>query len=133
MTSIAPHIRARARALRAGMTPQERKLWTKLRELNHMLGTHFRRQAPVGPFIADFVDFGCKMVIEADGGHHGGPEDAARDAWFQGQGFVVLRFWNSDVDSNLDGVMQRVLDTLEAMPPPHKGEGRRGTPREATT
>jgi very-short-patch-repair endonuclease len=117
------------------MTPQERKLWAKLREVNRMVGTHFRRQAPVGPFIADFVEFGRKLVIEVDGGGHGGPADKARDDWFMGQGFTVMRFWNSDVDGNLDGVMQVVLDEIvpEAPPPPsppHKGEGGRQTQPE---
>ena len=113
MADIAPHTRANARHLRAEMTPQERKLWTQLRDLNHRLGLHFRRQAPVGRFIADFVDFGRQLVIEVDGGQHGGPEDAARDAWFAAQGFTVLRFWNGDVDGNLEGAMQLVLDALE--------------------
>jgi very-short-patch-repair endonuclease len=113
MTNISPHTRANARRLRTEMTPQERKVWMELRDLNHCLGLHFRRQAAVGHFIADFVDFGRRLVIEVDGGLHGGPEDTARDAWFQGQGFTVLRFWNSDVDGNLEGVMQLVLDALE--------------------
>lgn len=129
MTGIHPVTRQRARKLRAEMTPQERRLWTKLREVNRMLGTHFRRQAPVGPFVADFAEFGRRLVIEADGGGHGGPKDRVRDAWFEMQGFTVLRFWNADVDGNIDGVMQVVLDALEAGPPPpappHKGEGAR--------
>ena len=113
MTDIAPHTRANARRLRAEMTPQERKLWTQLRDLNHRLRLNIRRQAPVGRYIADFVEFGRKLVIEVDGGQHGGPEDAARDAWFAAEGFTVLRVWNSDVDGNLEGVMQLVLDALE--------------------
>jgi very-short-patch-repair endonuclease len=113
MTDIAPHTRANARRLRAEMTPQERKLWMQLRDQNHRLGLHFRRQAPVGRFIAYFVDFGRRLVIEVDGGQHGGPEDTARDAWFAAEGFTVLRVWNSDVDGNLEGVMPLVLDALE--------------------
>ncbi len=113
MTNISPHTRANARRLRTEMTPQERKVWMELRDLNHCLGLHFRRQAAVGHFIADFVDFGRRLVIEVDGGLHGGPEDTARDAWFATEGFTVLRVWNSDVDGNLEGVMQLVLDALE--------------------
>jgi len=129
MTSITPQTRQRARTLRAEMTPQERKLWAQLRDLNHRLGLNFRRQAAVGPYIADFADFGRKLVIEVDGGQHGGAADAVRDGWFIAQGFNVLRVWNNDVDGNLDGVMQVVLDWLEAAdaPPPHpsptRGEG----------
>lgn len=111
------------------MTPQERKLWTRLREVNRMIGTHFRRQAPVGPHIVDFAEFGRRLVIEVDGGGHGGARDQARDAWFAGEGFTVLRFWNADVDDNIEGVMQVVLEAVEACPPPpsppHEGEGRR--------
>lgn len=103
MSGIHPETRARARDMRRNPTPQERVIWQRLRELNRMLGAHFRRQAPVGPFIADFVDFGRRVVIEVDGGQHGKDRDAPRDAWFEGQGFLVLRFWNSDVDTNPDG------------------------------
>ncbi len=128
MTQIAPHTRQHARELRAELTPQERKLWAGLRQVNRMLGLHFRRQAPIGPFIADFAKFGRKIVIEVDGGGHGGPGDAARDNWLEGQGFSVMRFWNTDVDGNLDGVMQVVLDALQVGPtPPHWGEGREET------
>lgn len=130
VTRIAPHTRVRARELRRDMTPQERRLWRRLHELNRMLGTHFRRQAPVGPFIADFVEFGRKLVIEVDGGGHGGARDQAREAWLRGEGFAVLRFWNPEVDGNVEGVMEKVLGALEVYPPPpappHGGEGRRG-------
>ncbi|MCW3781624.1 endonuclease domain-containing protein [Defluviimonas salinarum] len=127
VTRIAAHTRDHARELRKNMTSQERHLWPKLREVNRMLGTHFRRQAPVGRYIADFAEFGRRLVIEVDGGGHGGPRDQTRDAWFEGQGFSVLRFWNTDVDGNIDGVMQVVLDALEAIPPSpsHEGEGSR--------
>jgi very-short-patch-repair endonuclease len=105
-----------ARALRKRLTPQEVKLWVKLRELK-ALGFHFRKQAPVGPYIVDFISFGCKLVIEADGGQHGMPKgaesDQARDAFLQSQGFRVLRFWNSDIDANLGGVMESILSTLK--------------------
>jgi very-short-patch-repair endonuclease len=123
---------ANARALRKRLTPQEVKLWMKLRELK-ALGFHFRRQAPIGRYIVDFVSFRSRLVIEADGGHHGLPPgaqaDQDRDAFLLSQGFRVLRFWNSDVDENLAGVMESVLTTLNQPPPgtsrhpPHKGEG----------
>ncbi len=129
MTRIAPHTRACARELRKDMTSQERKLWRQLQQLDRSVGTHFRRQAPVGPYIADFAEFGRRIVIEIDGSGHGGARGAARDAWFVGEGFTVLRFWNAEVDGNIEGVMHVVLDTLEACPPPpsppHEGEGRR--------
>ena len=120
MTGIAPHTRATAKRLRANMTPQERQVWRGLRDLNRSLGTHFRRQAPIGRFIADFADYGRRLVVEIDGGHHGEVEDQARDEFLAGQGFRVLRFWNSEVTGNLDGLLQRVLDVL--------GVGERGSP-----
>jgi len=129
MTAVHPATRANARRLRHEMTPQERRLWAQLRDLNHRLGLNFRRQAPIGPFIADFADLGRRLVIELDGGQHGGEDDRQRDEWLGAQGFQVLRFWNAEVAGNLDGVMQVVLDALESAPPPpappHKGEGRR--------
>ncbi len=114
MTEITPDTRANARRLRTDATPQERRLWVQLREVNRMLGMHFRRQAPIGRFIADFADYGRRLVVEVDGGQHGGCRDVARDAWLTEQGFVVLRFWNNEVDGNIEGVMRVVLDALEA-------------------
>ena len=119
MTEITPDTRANARRLRIYTTPQERRLWGKLRELNRVLGTHFRRQAPIGRFIADFAEYGRRLVIEVDGGQHGGARDQVRDGWLKGQGFAVLRIWNNEVDGNLTGVMQVVLDALAVSPPPH--------------
>jgi very-short-patch-repair endonuclease len=108
-----------ARALRKRLTPQEVKLWVKLRELKP-LGFHFRRQAPIGRYIVDFVSFRSQLVIEADGGQHGMPEEAladrTRDAFLASQGFTVLRFWNSDIDANLSGVMERILSVLNQLP-----------------
>ena len=117
-----------ARALRKRLTPQEVKLWVKLRELKP-LGFHFRRQAPIGRYIVDFISFGSQLIIEADGGQHGMAEgarsDQLRDAFLQSQGFRVLRFWNSDIDANLAGVMESILGALNTPTPapPHKGEG----------
>jgi very-short-patch-repair endonuclease len=127
-----------ARALRKRLTPQEVKLWVKLRELKP-LGYHFRRQAPIGRYIVDFVSFRSRLIVEADGGQHGLPDgaqsDQIRDAFLRSQGFRILRFWNSDIDTNLTGVMDSVLSTLRHPPPvtsfasltmchpPHEGEG----------
>jgi len=109
---------ANARALRKQLTPHETRLWSKLRALKP-LGYHFRRQAPIGRVIVDFACLHAKLVIEADGGQHNWPDgaarDANRDAFLRSQGFTILRFWNSDIDHNLDGVLQAILATL---PPP---------------
>jgi very-short-patch-repair endonuclease len=105
-----------ARKLRKRLTPQEVKLWVKLREMKS-LGFHFRRQAPIRPYIVDFVSFKSRFVIEADGGQHGMTDemqsDQTRDGFLRSQGFQVLRFWNSDIDANLEGVMETIFRALK--------------------
>jgi very-short-patch-repair endonuclease len=101
-----------ARALRTQMTDAERKLWLALRD-RRFAGVKFRRQAPVGPFIADFICFDARLVIEVGGGQHAdSSSDVRRDAWFARNGFRILRFWNSDVLLNTEGVLTAVLDAL---------------------
>lgn len=124
----------RARQLRKRLTPQEVKLWVKLRELKK-LGYHFRRQSPLGPFIVDFMCFGSNLIIEADGGQHGLPgganRDRNRDVFLRSEGFQILRFWNSEIDRNLEGVMETIFAalttptpaSLRSADPPHEGEG----------
>ena len=123
-----------ARSLRKRMTLQEVKLWVKLRQLKSK-GLHFRRQAPVGKYIVDFVCFHQKLIIEADGGQHNSMEhiskDLRRDAFLKSEGFLILRYWNSDIDCNLAGVVDTIVsclndphpDRLTPVDPPHKGEG----------
>ncbi len=104
-----------ARSLRKNMTPQEVKLWVNLRNLKAD-GFHFRRQAPIGPFIVDFAEKTARLVIEVDGAQHGHAAnliaDAKRDQYLQNNGYRVLRFWNNDVDQELNGVMTKILETL---------------------
>jgi very-short-patch-repair endonuclease len=114
-----------ARALRKRLTPQEVKAWLKLRELKS-LGFHFRRQAPIGPHIVDFASLKTGIVIEIDGGQHGLPQgarfDDERDKFLRSRGFHVLRYWNSDVDRNLDGVMEDILRHLNTPTPQGGGK-----------
>ena len=104
-----------ARRLRKNLTPQEAKLWMKLRELKP-LGFHFRRQAPIRHVIVDFVSFRDLIVIEVDGGQHNVDDaahsDGVRDAFLKGEGFRVLRFWNHEVDRELEAVMEVVVRAL---------------------
>ncbi|MFC3695297.1 endonuclease domain-containing protein [Chenggangzhangella methanolivorans] len=105
----------RARALRRSLTPQEAKLWTRLRELRP-LGHHPRRQDPIGGFVADFSFRRRRLIVEVDGGQHGGSADVARDAALERLGYRVLRFWNVDVDRNVEGVIETILAELDSRP-----------------
>jgi len=104
-----------SRMLRARSTDAERKLWRRLHG-RQMAGVKFRRQTPIGRYIVDFVSFDVRIIIELDGGQHAATpqlqRDATRDRWFEKQGFLVLRFWNTDVLLNMDGVLSVILDTI---------------------
>jgi very-short-patch-repair endonuclease len=77
-------------------------------------GHKFKRQVPVGPYVIDFACLGRKLIVEVDGGQHADSRhDAVRDEFLKTQGFQVLRFWNNDVLSNTDGVLEIILRTLE--------------------
>ena len=95
-----------ARKLRRDMTNAEKKLWSLLR--NNGLGAKFRRQVPYGPYILDFYCVKARLVVELDGSQHYTPEgrkkDAERDAYLRNDGLEVLRFLNSEVFSNEEGV-----------------------------
>ena len=111
-----PSAVSRARALRSRMTDAERKLWFVLRD-RRFARSKFRRQVPIGPFVADFVCFDARLVLEIDGGQHAGStRDINRDRWFAANGFRLLRFWNNDVLSNPDGVMTTVAAALTMDP-----------------
>ncbi len=102
----------RARSLRSRLTDAERKLWYALRD-RRFQDFKFRRQVPLGRFIADFVCFEARLVIEVDGGQHADSlRDQYRDRWFAANRFRVLRFWNNDVLSNLEGVMTVLAEAL---------------------
>ena len=107
-----PH-RERARRLRREQTPAEARLWARLRG-RQLHGAKFRRQVPVGPFIAEFLCKELSLVIEADGGQHGDQEDydARRTAWLEAEGFQVLRFWNHDVLTDIDNVMEVIGEAV---------------------
>ena len=103
---------ARAKAMRREATPAERVLWRILRS-RRLAGFKFRRQVPLGPYIADFACFDPKVVIECDGAQHADSAyDTARDAWLSAQGFRVIRFWNRHVREEPDGVVDALLAQL---------------------
>ena len=121
---------ARARALRVDLTNAERKLWYALRD-RRFAGYKFRRQVPVGPYIADFLCYSARLVIEVDGGQHAeSARDARRDRWLAENGFRVLRFWNNEVLQNLEGVWTVIFEALQPSTP-HPARVTRGRPSPA--
>jgi very-short-patch-repair endonuclease len=107
--------RSAAKRLRANTTSHERKLWRALREFP-VQGTHFRRQAPIGRYIVDFLCPAKRLIIEVDGGHHADDDTARRDRdrqlWLEKEGYRVVRFWNSDIASDLTAVLERTYVEL---------------------
>jgi very-short-patch-repair endonuclease len=95
-----------------------------------MDGQKFRRQQPIGPYIVDFVHFGLRLIVEADGGQHVQSEhDAARDHWLRSQGFTVLRFWNNDILQSPDAVLESIWNAVHTntpSPPAPLPQGARG-------
>jgi very-short-patch-repair endonuclease len=102
-----------AKTLRSNMTDAERRLWYRLRA-HRFAGVKFKRQVPIGPYVVDFACMGRKLVLEIDGGQHAeNSMDRVRDEWLGQQGYVVLRFWNTDVLRSTDAVLERILTSLQ--------------------
>jgi len=108
---------AGAKRMRRALTYPERRLWKLLRETD----LHFRRQAPFGPYIVDFVCHRHRLIVELDGGVHNLPEvshrDAERELWLTGRGYRVMRFPNEQAVSDATGVVQMILATVGADTP----------------
>jgi very-short-patch-repair endonuclease len=102
----------RARRLRREMTSAERQLWGALRA-HRLADLHFRRQAPCGPYFADFLCAKARLVVEIDGATHSRSDevrrDALRDAWLEANGYRVLRLQNAEVYENLQGAVETIL------------------------
>ncbi len=100
-----------ARRLRRQPTEAETALWNALRRLP-LDGSHFRRQVPIGAFVADFACHTARLVVEIDGGQHteqaDADYDARRTAWLQRAGYRVLRFQNADVFLRIDDVLETI-------------------------
>ena len=113
-----PQTLQKARTLRQNRTDAEGLLWRYLR--NKQLGGYkFRRQQPIGPYIADFACLPEKLFIELDGGQHAAQQahDDRRDEFLRGKGYRILRFWNNEVFENCFGVLERVYAALTDPPP----------------
>jgi very-short-patch-repair endonuclease len=100
---------ATARRLRTNTTGAEDILWRNLRR-SPVLGMHFRRQVPIGRYVADFACMTARLIVEIDGSQHAeGPvaeSDKERTRWLESEGYRVLRFWNNDITQNIDGVLE---------------------------
>ena len=102
----------RARDMRTQPTDAERKLWHCLKG-GQLGGWKFRRQHPIPPYVADFACIEAKLIVEVDGGQHADSAyDEARDRFLREHGWRVLRFWNTDVLSNVEGVAIVILEAL---------------------
>ena len=104
-----------ARALRGRMTTAEELLWRGLRD-RRLAGLKFRRQVPVGRYVADFLCEEAMLVVELDGSQHADQtlnHDLRRTAALEGWGYRVLRFWNNDLTTNLEGVLTSILANCE--------------------
>jgi very-short-patch-repair endonuclease len=98
------------------MTDAERKLWFALRD-RRFGGWKFRREVLIGPYIADFLCYEARLILEADGGQHdAAARDRTRDKWISANGFRTLRFWNNDILKNLEGVLLAIRRELENEP-----------------
>ena len=110
------HNNAHALPLRREMTRAEVILWSRLRR-KALHGLRIRRQHPIGPYIADFACLSLRLVVEIDGATHRSAEEMAhdkrREAYLRRHGFRVLRFWNTNVYENLDGVLHAISIAME--------------------
>jgi very-short-patch-repair endonuclease len=115
-----------ARKLRKYSTGTEGYLWRYLRD-RRIEGFKFRRQQPLGSYVVDFVNLERRVVIELDGGQHAlNPGDRIRDEWLRAEGFKVLRFWDNQVFSNLEGVLDTIREALLTPHPAPLPQGERG-------
>lgn len=104
-----------ARNFRKNQTIQERKLWNLIR--NNQLGVKFKRQHPIGDYIVDFVCREKWLIIELDGSQHNEDENILKDnqrtKYLESRGFKVLRFWNNDVDNNIESVILEIKKYID--------------------
>ena len=102
-----------AKKLRQDRTKAEKKLWREFRT-RRLGGYYFRCQAPVGPYIADFICHKKNLIVELDGGQHADNQsmDEVRTKWLKGEGYTVLRYWNNEVLQKIEGVLALILQSI---------------------
>jgi len=113
--SVVKELTHLAISLRKRSTDAEQLLWSRLRA-GRLEGMKFRRQHPIGSYIADFVCLERKLIIELDGSQHALPEellkDRQRSEWLKKEGYSVLRFWDNEVMTNTEGVLEAIRDYI---------------------
>ena len=120
----------KAKELRSQQTEAERRLRYHVRA-HRLMGLKFKRQKPIGPYIADFICDEYNLIVELDGSQHqdSSEYDCYRDAWLREQGFTVLRFWNNDVMQQTEVVLEAIRLAVECPlspdPSPARGRGER--------
>jgi very-short-patch-repair endonuclease len=107
----------RAKELRKNSTDAENLLWNRLRA-KQLNGLKVRRQHPIGNYIVDFICIKEKIIIEVDGGQHTKEKDKEREECLEEQGYIVLRFWNNEVLTNIEGVLEAIRIALLKTPSP---------------
>ena len=109
---VSPRIRALVKRMRQDMPDAEFRLWCEIRNRG-LGGLRFRRQQPIGPYIADFFCAEKKLIVEIDGEQHAFEpnriSDRRRTEWLRAQGYTVIRFWTNEVMHELDGVCEAIL------------------------
>ena len=119
MKVIPPELLAISRTLRKNQTPWEEKLWQYLRA--GRLGVKFKRQVRIGNYIVDFYCAGVKLIIELDGGHHNenltSLRDQKKEEYLKAEGYRILRFWNNELNQNLEGSLEVIKEACKPLPP----------------
>jgi very-short-patch-repair endonuclease len=111
-----------ARALRRNATEAEKIMWRLLRD-RRLDGVKFRRQVPIGPFVADFASIEHRLIVEVDGGQHADSKsDTRRTNFLTRSGWRVIRFWNNDVTRNREGVWESIHREVALTRPPSAGD-----------
>jgi very-short-patch-repair endonuclease len=106
-----------AKRLRSNMTDAEKKLWYRIRA-GQLEGHQFRKQVPLDPYILDFACLRKRLALEVDGGQHAeiSAAERERNRFLRAEGFVVVRYWNTEVLRNIDGVLLDLVEKLRALP-----------------
>ena len=116
-----------AKILRRRPTEAEKFMWRYLKS-RQLEGLKFRRQEPIGNYVVDFVCYEKKIIVEIDGGQHCAERDGNRNRWLESQDFKILRFWNTEVLKNAQGVWEVIrknclsCDSPSPAPPVKGGE-----------